>query len=96
MITKKIWDNFSLQLLGFIKSRVHNNVVAEDILQDVFIKIHLKKDLLKENDKITSWVYQITRNSIIDYYRKVKPEKSEIDSNIIMQEDNENTPDFSV
>ena len=46
---------------------------AEDILQEVFIKIHNKIDTLKDNEKMNSWVYQITRNTIIDFYRKQKP-----------------------
>ena len=46
---------------------------AEDILQDVFLKIHSKIDTLQESAKLESWIYQITRNSIIDYYRSEKP-----------------------
>jgi RNA polymerase sigma-70 factor (ECF subfamily) len=45
---------------------------SEDILQEVFIKIHNKIDTLKDNEKIHSWIYQITRNTIIDFYRKQK------------------------
>jgi len=72
MSTEKIWEEFNNQLLGFIKSKVNNQSIAKDILQDVFIKIHLKSDTLTENSKLQSWLYQITRNTIIDYYRKKK------------------------
>lgn len=70
MNTTAIWKEFNDQLLGFIKARVNNPVIAEDILQDVFVKIHQKSDQLSDDDKLASWIYQITRNSIIDYYRK--------------------------
>ena len=43
---------------------------AEDILQDVFLKIHAHIDTLRAPDRLTSWIYQITRNTIVDYYRK--------------------------
>lgn len=72
MNTTAIWKEFSDELLGFIKKRVNNLTTAEDILQDVFVKIHQKSDQLSDGDKLASWVYQITRNAIIDYYRKKK------------------------
>jgi RNA polymerase sigma-70 factor, ECF subfamily len=71
--TENIWKEFNFELLRFIKKRVSDNEIARDLLQDIFIKIHLKISSLSEADKLTSWVYQITRNSIIDYYKKQKP-----------------------
>lgn len=70
--TEQIWEEFSSALRSFISHRVSNPSQIEDILQDVFIKIHSNIDSLKEDTKIRSWVYQITRNTIIDYYRKQK------------------------
>ncbi|MBL4668424.1 MAG: RNA polymerase sigma factor SigZ [Flavobacteriales bacterium] len=72
MSTEKIWENFHHQLLGFITVRVNNKNIAEDILQDVFVKIHLKSETLTEKTKLQSWLYQITRNAIVDFYRKKK------------------------
>lgn len=72
MNTSAIWKEFNDQLLGFIKARVNNSETAKDILQEVFIKIHQGSGNLSNEDKLASWVYQITRNTIIDYYRKKK------------------------
>ena len=72
MTTESIWLEFSDRLRGFIRSRVNNPENAEDILQDVFLKIHQKSEQLKDDTKIVSWAYQITRNAIIDFYRKRK------------------------
>ena len=47
-----------------------NEQDAEDILQDVFLKIYSNIDQVKDNDRIYAWVYRITRNLIVDYYRK--------------------------
>ncbi|NQX97509.1 MAG: RNA polymerase subunit sigma, partial [Flavobacteriales bacterium] len=58
MSTEKIWENFHHQLLGFITVRVNNKNIAEDILQDVFVKIHLKSETLTEKTKLQSWLYQ--------------------------------------
>ena len=72
MTTEVIWADFGSKLLSFIKARVNNPENAEDILQEVFIKIHEKSNQLKDERKLTSWIYQITRNAIIDYHRKKK------------------------
>ena len=67
-----IWSEYHLRLLGFIKQRVTEKD-AEDVLQDVFVKIHSRLDRLDEKAKIESWIFQITRNTVIDYYRSKKP-----------------------
>lgn len=69
MNTEEIWEIFSQKLKQFILKRVGDEATAEDILQDVFLKIHLKIGMLKDERKLESWLYQITRNAITDYYR---------------------------
>jgi RNA polymerase sigma-70 factor, ECF subfamily len=64
-----IYKTFHQQLLAFIQSKIKSKEDAEDILQNVFIKISLNIDTLTEEVKLKSWIYSITRNSIIDYYR---------------------------
>ena len=70
--TEIIWNDFEQKLLNFIQSKVNNKEIAKDILQDVFVKIHINIQKLTDSTKLTSWVYQITRNAIIDHYRKDK------------------------
>jgi len=67
--TNAVWEEFSSNLKGFIRKRVQDERDTEDIMQDVFLKIHNKIDSLKDENKLATWVYQITRNAIIDYYR---------------------------
>jgi RNA polymerase sigma-70 factor, ECF subfamily len=76
--TESIWSEYSHQLKAYILKRIPDSSFADDILQDVFIKIHEKIDSLKDHKKINSWIYQITKNSIIDYYRKQKIKLSDI------------------
>jgi RNA polymerase sigma-70 factor (ECF subfamily) len=61
------------ELKGFIYKRVNSNELAEDILHDVFLKAHANIDKLNDSVKLNGWIYQITRNAIIDYYRTKKP-----------------------
>ncbi|MCP4728243.1 MAG: RNA polymerase sigma factor SigZ [bacterium] len=70
--TKEIWEEYHSALYSFIQSRVSDKTIAEDILQEVFIKIHARIDTLIDSSKTRSWIYQITRNAIIDNYRTHK------------------------
>lgn len=67
-----IWDEFAAKLGQFIRARVNNPATAEDILQDVFVKIQARLDQLKDPAKLQSWIYLIARNAIIDHYRARK------------------------
>jgi RNA polymerase sigma-70 factor (ECF subfamily) len=70
--TEQVWEDFHAPLLQFIRKRVADSGTAEDLLQEVFLKIHQQIETLKEVKKLESWVYQITRHAIIDYYRSSK------------------------
>ena len=70
----KIWKTYYPQLVNFVKRRVSDKNAAEDIVQDVFIKAQLKFETLNDPNKVRGWLYQITRHSIIDYYRRQKPQ----------------------
>lgn len=63
-----IWQEYHDNLLSFIRKRVKNKTIAEDILQDVFVKILSKIHTLKDTSKLKSWLFQITRNAVYDYY----------------------------
>ena len=69
---EQIWKEYHAGLHNFIQSRVGDAATADDILQEVFLRIHTRIDSLKENSKIQSWIYQIARNAIIDHYRAHK------------------------
>ena len=43
--------------------------LAEDIVQDVFLKVHSRVGQLKESDKLAGWIFQIARNTITDHFR---------------------------
>lgn len=67
--TAKIWEEFRKPLQKFITRRVKNEAEAEDILQNVFYKIHSKNVQLADETKLQAWLYKITRNEIINFFR---------------------------
>lgn len=64
------WEESKITLKNFIRDRVSNEEDAEDILQDVFLKLISNVDKLIDNQKVHAWIYKTTRNAIIDYYRR--------------------------
>ncbi|HEY9049079.1 MAG TPA: sigma-70 family RNA polymerase sigma factor [Ohtaekwangia sp.] len=64
------WRFFENDLKGFVYKRVKDKALTEDIVHDVFIKVQNKIGQLQESKKITGWIYQITRNTIVDHFRK--------------------------
>jgi len=66
---QKIWRQVHDGLRAFVAKRVASEVEVEDILQEVFLRMHRKLDSLKDPRRIVSWLFQITRHAIIDHYR---------------------------
>jgi RNA polymerase sigma-70 factor (ECF subfamily) len=63
------------QYVWLLRSRVQLSIsICRELLcnQDVFIKAHSRLDTLAHADRVESWIYQIARNTIIDYYRTRK------------------------
>lgn len=58
------------KLLGFIRNRVSSLEEAEDILQDVFYQFVAGYDTIESLDRVTSWLFSVARNKIIDRYRR--------------------------
>lgn len=57
-------------LLLYLNSYVNNLSIAEDCVQDTFIKLVIKKPKFREQSSFKTWLYAIGRNIVIDYFRK--------------------------
>ena len=76
---EQIYKQYYTRLFSFINSKIHNKEDAKDILSEVFIKIHSNIDKLDSDEKLTSWIFAITRNAIIDFYRKNNKNQNNIE-----------------
>jgi RNA polymerase sigma-70 factor (ECF subfamily) len=65
-----IWEQFNTRLRRFIRRRVEDDAAAEDILQEVFLRIHTRMETLSDSSRLESWIFQIARNAVIDHYRR--------------------------
>ncbi|MDJ0689361.1 MAG: sigma-70 family RNA polymerase sigma factor [Xenococcaceae cyanobacterium MO_188.B32] len=70
MELQQLWQEYSDRLRQFLLSRVKNRADVDDLLQEILIKTYRHLDTVKEPEKFLSWLFQIARNTLIDYYRK--------------------------
>jgi RNA polymerase sigma-70 factor (ECF subfamily) len=67
------WREYNRKLLSFIGSHVNSPEDAEDILADVYLKLARQAELKRIPQKLPNWLFSVTRNTIIDFYRTSKP-----------------------
>ena len=68
----EIYDLYFKKIYTFIYYRVSHKEIAEDLTEEVFIKIYEKISKLSDPRLFEGWLYQISRNRVIDYYRQKK------------------------
>jgi RNA polymerase sigma factor (sigma-70 family) len=65
------------RLRAFVRKRIDDEGDAEDILQDVFYELVETYRLMKPVEQVGAWLFRVTRNRIIDFFRKKRPESLE-------------------
>lgn len=67
--TERLWREFAAPLRTFLRARTRSDADADDLLQEIFIRIQQRLPTLHDLSKIQGWVYRIARNAVIDHYR---------------------------
>ena len=80
-----LYRRYSHKVFSKCISLLKNEELAQDALQDVFIKIYLNLSKFSGKSKFSTWVYSITYNYCIDFIRRKKKERK------VFSEDIENT-----
>jgi RNA polymerase sigma-70 factor (ECF subfamily) len=66
---RDIWADLGTRVRRFVGSRVNDEHVADDIAQDVMLKVQTQLGTLPPEDKLPAWVFAVARNAMIDHYR---------------------------
>ena len=78
----QIYAEYSGKVMGYIRARVRGRADAEDLHSEVFEKILRKLEGFDPSKaSLNTWIFTITRNTLIDHYRRQKP-SDELDENI--------------
>ena len=75
----EIWEEYKSSLFNYIKKRVTDNDDSKDILQDVLLKSYQFCSKGKTVLHLKSWLFKITQNTIVDYYKKNNKSSLEFD-----------------
>ena len=67
-----LYDKYSGPLYGIIRRIMYDEQIAQDALQDTFVKIWKNFDKYdQEKSQLFTWMYSIARNTALDYRRKI-------------------------
>ena len=68
-----LYLDYKDKVTAYVRSRIENKYDVEDIVSTVFLKIYQKIDSFDESKaSLSTWIYTITRNTVIDYFREIK------------------------
>lgn len=65
----EMWTELGRYVRRFVATRVKDSATADDITQEVMLKIQSQLDSLPPEEKLNAWVIAIARNAIVDHYR---------------------------
>ena len=69
----EFWQEHRARLHGYIAKRVRGSDAADDILQEVFLKVNASLHTVKSHGSISAWLYRVAANTIADHYRAQQP-----------------------
>lgn len=75
-----LMDEYQERLYWHVRRLVEYEDDAEDLLQEIFIKIYLKFDSFKGNSSLFSWIYRLATNETLSFLRKKKVSKVALDN----------------
>lgn len=76
-----IWEEFSGRVRSHLLRKMRDRGDVDDLMQEIFMKIHAHLPHLREREKLSSWIYRIAENTLNDYYRKGPIRETEYDEN---------------
>ncbi len=71
-----IYDHYRPKIYQYALRLTESEVAAEEILQEIFIKVWLKRSTLAELDLFSAWLFRVSRNAIFDSFRKLERQKA--------------------
>ena len=74
----EIYDKYHRKVVAYA-ARLLGADPAEDIAQEVFVKVGRSLGTLSDDAKLTSWIYAITLNTVRDHARKRGPNSNRIE-----------------
>jgi len=82
-----IFDRFIRPITSFIYEMVGNRSIAEELAQETFVRAYKNLDALRDDGKLSTWLYGISRNVIREWLRLPHEKRSpvEVDDQAVLE-----------
>ncbi|MCB0582546.1 MAG: RNA polymerase sigma factor SigZ [Phaeodactylibacter sp.] len=72
MEAESIWEKVQAKLKAFVRAKVRDEASADDVLQEIFIKMYQNLHQLRAEEKAEYWLFRIAQNAVNDHFRQRK------------------------
>ncbi|HRI78483.1 MAG TPA: sigma-70 family RNA polymerase sigma factor [Cyclobacteriaceae bacterium] len=72
-----LFDRYNKKLFNFLARMSQDRMLAEDLTQNVFLRMIRYRNSYRDGLKFESWIYQVARNVFSDHYQANKNRKSD-------------------
>ncbi len=70
---EKIYQDYYPKVCRFVLKKVADSETSEDLVSDIFVKVAANLDRYdREKASLSTWIYTISNNTLLDYYRSRK------------------------
>lgn len=70
-----IFNKYKTRVYNYAYRMLSNQMIAEDIVQDVFLKLFDNLDKIRKKESIEFWLIKTVRNEIFSYHRNQTEKK---------------------
>ena len=86
---EEVYRQYRPKVFSYLRYKIDDYYTAEDLTEDVFVKVFKKLDTFDETKaSLSTWIFNITNNTLIDYYRTKKDNLELIDNYDYVDEHN--------
>src|SRR5437763_16566849 len=74
-----LFDRYNKRIFNFLRQLTNDSMLAEDLAQNVFLRLIKYRNSYREGNRFQSWIYQMARNVFADHYQSNKSKGSHTD-----------------
>jgi len=67
---------FARKLKAFVRRRVRDDATADDLTQEILLKVFRSRATLRDGQRLEAWLYRIARRTLVDHYRRQRPSEA--------------------
>lgn len=91
--TADLWRRFAPELRRYLHRKVRDAALADDLLQEVFVRVHVHLARLRAPERVAPWLYRIARNLAVDHLRRRTVHADPVAETVVWLEDPEPSPE---